>query len=444
MNSTKPRILLIAPTALDKRGQPIKQRRLHLPALTLPLLAALTPPEAEVRIVSETVEPIPYDEPWDLVGLTGMGSGIIRAWEIADEFRRRQVKVVLGGIAATLSGPELNLRHADAVVLGEAEESWPQAVHDFSAGRPKRVYAANGHAAIADLPVPRYELFNRRSIGFWRPVQATRGCPYTCSFCSITSFFQGTYRKRPIEQVIRDVRAAKRDGSRHIAFIDDNIGVDRHYCAALWEALIPERIIWMSQCSLQIAEQPELLRLAHRSGCRVLSFGIESVNPASLAGINKSWNHPERYDQAIRTIRAHGIEVSTEMMIGLDDDDASIFQRTYDFIMRNRIAVPRIHILTPIPGTRLWDDLQRAGRIVSTEFGRYSGGSVIFRPRHLDPEVLQAEYWSLYRRLFSWRGIVHRTLRNPARLGPLMRGLVLSVNLHYRDHVLRGICPGIV
>jgi radical SAM superfamily enzyme YgiQ (UPF0313 family) len=438
------RILLVGPTALDSRGEPIKQRKLHLPGLTLPMLAAVTPPHCRLRLVNETVEEIPFDEHWDLVGITGMGSGIVRAWQIADEFRRRGTTVVIGGIAASLLGAEVSLEHADAVVTGEAEETWPQLVSDFENNRLKPLYQMRRPPPIEQLPLPRYELMNRATLGFWRPVQATRGCPFTCNYCSITAFFKAGYRKRPVREVVRDVRAAKQSGTRYIAFIDDNIGVDFNYCAELWEALIPEKIIWISQCSLHIAERPDMLRLARQSGCRLLSFGIETTSPESLKTVDKEWNRPERYREAVATIRKHGIDVSTEMIIGLDGDDASVFQRTYDFIMDNQISVPRVHIMTPIPGTPLYEELKQEGRIVSEDFSRFSGGQVIYRPLHLKPDELQTGYWRLYENLFSWRAIKRRVAGNRASLGPYMRAFVLGVNLHYRRHVLNRICPGIV
>lgn len=438
------RVLLVSPTALDSRGRPIKQSRLHLPALTLPMLAAVTPPHVRLRLVSESVEEVPYEEPWDLVGITGMGTGIVRAWQIADEFRQRGRPVVIGGIAASLGDPEWTLAHADSLVQGEAEEIWPRVLDDAAAGRLQRIYRMEQPPPIDRLPLPRYDALDASRLGRWRPVQATRGCPFTCSYCSITAFFRQRYRKRPVEQVIRDVREAKRWGTRYIAFVDDNIGVDFDYCAHLWEALIPERILWMSQCSLQIADRPDMLALARRSGCRLLSFGIESTNAASLEGVNKAWNRPERYREAIRTIRRHGIDVSTEMIVGLDGDDASVFERTFQFIMQNRISVPRVHILTPIPGTPLYDELRREGRLLSDDFSRYTGAQIVFRPRQLAPDQLQAEYWALYERLFTWRAIVHRVWRNRAVLGPYMRALVWGVNVHYRNHIRHRISPGIV
>ncbi|NJD10527.1 MAG: B12-binding domain-containing radical SAM protein [Gemmatimonadetes bacterium] len=439
-----PRILLVAPTALDVRGRPIRQRRLYLPGLTLPMLAALTPPGYELRLVSQAVHAIPYHEHWDLVGITTMGSGLVESWRIADEFRRRGRTVVLGGIGATLLGPQGSAAHADAVVLGEAEELWPRLLADFAAGRLEAVYRAARLPPLDDLPVPRYDLLDRRKLGFWLPVQAARGCPFACDYCSVTAFFGHHYRKRPIAQVVRDVRAAGRLGIRRIAFIDDNIGVDWDYCGALWEALIPERITWMSQSSLHVADRPDLLRLARASGCTLLSIGIESTTPASLQLHGKHWHDPHHYDAAIRQIRAHGIDVSTEMIVGMEGDDPDVFRRTYDFIMRNEISVPRVHILTPIPGTPLFARLEQQGRMLTTDFGRYTGGQVVFEPRGIDAATLQQEYWLMYHRLFSVRGIIQRNRHNPAAQSPFMRAFLFGVNLHYRSHLRHGITPGIV
>jgi len=257
----------------------------------------------------------------------------------------------------------------------------------------------------------------------------------------VTAFFRQRYRKRPVGEVIRDVRAA---GTRHIAFIDDNIGVDWDWCAELWTALIRERVTWMSQCSLHIADRPDMLDLARRSGCRLLSVGIESVNPSSLVAHDKGWNRPERYGEAVDTIRGAGVEVSTEMMVGLEKDDSSVFEKTYSFLMDHEIAVPRIHIITPVPGTSLFQRMEQAGRIRIRDLSRYTGGQVTFTPAGIDPEMLQREYWRLYERLFTVAAILHRTWRNHASLPLLMRAFVLGVNFHYRGHIRRRITPGIV
>jgi radical SAM superfamily enzyme YgiQ (UPF0313 family) len=438
------KILLMGPTALDAKGQPIKQKKLHLPGLTLPLLAALTPKEHYVRLLCETVEDVPYDEHWDLIGITGMGSGLFRAWEIADEFRKRGVTVVMGGIAASLCEPQWSLAHADCLITGEAEHTWPQVIEDFRAGCLKEHYCMGKRPDINKLPVPRYDLMNRKKLGVWRPVQATRGCPFPCTFCSIQTYFERTYRKRDVAEVVRDVRAAKKSGSRFIGFIDDNIGVDWKYFEELMIALIPEKIIWMSQCSIHIADRPEMLELAYKSGCRLLSFGIESTNPKSLASIEKDFNKPVKYKEALDNIRGAGIDVSSEMIIGMDEDHEDVFDNTYNFIMDHRISTPRVHILTPVPGTPLYKELLATGRITSQDFSQFSGGTVVFKPKNISPHTLQTKYWDLYQKLFTYRAIGHRILGSPTFQNPMMRAFVLGVNLHYRHHIKHGITPGIV
>lgn len=443
--SSKPKVLLVAPTAMDYNGNPIKQRKLHLPALTLPMLAAITPKdEVELTLVSETSEEIPFDQHWDLVGLTGMGSGIARAYQIADQFREKNVPVVMGGIAASLCNPEWTLAHADTLVLGEAEDIWKDLITDFKAGRMKKIYRMQKAPDITQLPLPRYDMMNRKKLGIWRPVQATRGCPFPCSFCSIQTFFKRGYRKVPVENVIRDVRAAKRSGSRFIAFIDDNIGVDWKYVSQLWEALIPEKIIWMSQCSIHIADKPEMLELAYRSGCRLLSVGVETTNRKSLLTVQKDFNHPDKFKEQIKRVRQHGIDISTEMIIGMDADDHSIFQDTYDFIMNNKIAVPRVHILTPVPGTQLYKEMEAENRLISDDLRKYSGGKVVFQPKNFTIEELQENYWKLYDTLYTPMKILKRLSGSPRYLHPYMRAFLAGVNWHYRGHIKKRITPGIV
>ena len=201
----------------------------------------------------------------------------------------------------------------------------------------------------------------------------------------------------------------------------------------------------MSQCSLHIAERPDMLELAHRSGCRILSFGFETVNGANLKSIDKTWNPAGRYGTAIKTIRAHGIDISSEMMIGLDEDDESSFDATHDFVMENRISVPRVHILTPIPGTPLYDKIRAEGRLLADDdYASYTGGQIVFRPRRIEPNVLQTKFWEMYERLFSWKGILHRVGRNNARLEPYLSAFVFGINVHYRGHIQRRITPGII
>ncbi|HET6245134.1 MAG: radical SAM protein [Bacteroidetes bacterium] len=442
----KLRILLISPTGLDKEGKPIVQKKTYLPGLTMAQLSAHTPKDQfEVHTVCETSQPIPWDEQWDIVGLTGMGgAGVVRGYQIGDYFKAKGATVVMGGIAISLFEDSWTRPHCNVIINGEAEETWPRFLQDYLRGEVKDTYDMEKVPDVNCFPVPDYQAFDAKYYGFWRPVQATRGCPFPCTFCSISQFFKRSYRKRPVEQVIRDVRAAKASGSKYIAFIDDNIGVDFNYCKELWTALIPEKIIWISQCSLQIAKDDEMLKLAYKSGCRILSFGIETINEASLVHIDKEWNEPKQYDKAFANIRAQGIEISTEMILGLDGDDETVFEKTFDFLMRNNIALPRMYILTPVPGTPMYRQLEDEGRIFDYDIQKYVGGSAVFHPKGMSAETLQQGYWKLYEKLYSRKNIYKRLKANPAGLGPFLRLFVLGTNVVYRNHINRGITPGIV
>jgi radical SAM superfamily enzyme YgiQ (UPF0313 family) len=440
----KPSVLLVSPTALDYDGAPIKQRKLYLPGLTLLSLAAVTPDDVDVTLVDEPVHELPLDRHWDLVGLTGMGSGLKRAWQIADLFRKRGSKVVIGGIATTLCPQEWSAPHADSLVLGEAEQTWPRLIADFLSGHLKACYPMTERPDVASLSRPPYHLMSEAEKGLWRPVQASRGCPFPCQFCSIQAFFERGYRKRPVERIVEDVRAAKATGSRHIAFIDDNIGVDWEFFADLMRALVPEKIVWASQCSLHIADKPDMLDLAYRSGCRILSFGLESVNPASVASVEKTFNEPARFPELLGRVRDHGIVASTEMIVGMEGDTEATFEHTYRFIMENRVALPRLYILTPVPGTGMYREFEAEGRIFNHDLGDYNGGKCVFRPRGLTAEALQEGYWKLYGSLYTYGAIARRMRGVPKGTGPSLRAFILATNLHYRGHVRQRITPGIV
>lgn len=440
----KPSVLLVSPAALDYEGVPIKQNKLYLPGLTLLALAAVTPDEVDVTLVQEPIHELPLDRHWDLVALTGMGSGLKRAWQLGDLFRKRGSKVVIGGIAATLCPREWSAPHADSLVLGEAEKTWPRVIDDFLAGHLQECYPMTERPDVATLPPPPYHLMSEGEKGLWRPVQATRGCPFPCQFCSIQAFFERGYRKRPIARILEDVRAARATGSRYITFIDDNIGVDWQFFADLMEALVPEQIIWASQCSLHIADRPDMLALAYRSGCRILSFGLESVNPASVASVDKTFNQPARYAELLGRIRDHGIVVSTEMIVGMEGDTEATFEHTYRFLMDNRVPLPRLYIMTPVPGTGMYREFAAEGRIFNHDLADYNGGKCVFRPRGMSAQTLQESYWKLYESLYTYPAIARRMRGVPRDASLPLRGFILATNLHYRGHVRRRITPGIV
>lgn len=435
------KVLLVSPTLPRADGSLVKQHRLILPALNLAVLAALTPDDWEVELVYEPIEPVPLDTDADLIGISGMGIGLWRGLALADAFRARGKKVVVGGPMATLV-PERVLERADAVCVGDAEAVWERILRDFERGALARVY--RGERSAPSFPVPRYDLLARKRIGAFLPVQVGRGCPHRCEFCSIAAAYGGHYHRRELADVVRDVRAARSLGFRKVLLLDDNVAADRAYALRLFAEVERLGVEWMGQCALSIAAAPELLAAAARSGCTTLSFGLESLNQESLDGVGKRFARADEYQAALAAVRAAGIEVSTEMILGLDGDGEDTFARTAAFVLENRIALPRFYVLTPVDGTPLHARLRSEGRILDEDPGRYDAATVVFRPARMSPEALQRGYWAVYERVFTPSAILRRVLGGAVRrsLGWVL--FLLLVNFHYRRHVRRRICPGMV
>jgi radical SAM superfamily enzyme YgiQ (UPF0313 family) len=448
------KVLIVSTTLVRDNGALLKQGRLWLPALNIALLAALTPPDWEAEILYETIEDIPWDTDADLVALSCMGIGLVRGLQIAAEFRARGKTVVIGGPMASIA-PDKVAAHCDAVCVGDAEQLWETILRDFERGSLQPLYSDQPRLAcldaegkrvhpLAGIPVPRYDLMIEKKIGYWLPVLVGRGCPHHCEFCSIHAYYEGRYLRRPVAEVVRDVAAVKSLGVSNILLIDDNIGSDPRYAMALCRVLKPLGIRWMGQCTLTLGHRPDLLAEMAASGCRTLSVGLESVNQASLDSVGKLFAHTDEYERMLGAFSAAGIDVSSEMILGMDGDGPDTFARTADFILRNRIRVPRFYVLTPIPGTPLHARMAREGRILDDDYGHYTAARAVFMPRGLTPAQLDAGYWRLYEQVFSFANIGRRFLARPDPRRLLHTLFLLGVNLHYRGQIKRRICPGVL
>lgn len=445
------KVLILSSTILRSDGGLLKQGRLWLPALNVALLAALTPPDWEPEILYETVEDVPWETDADVVAISGMGVGLWRGLQIADEFRRRGKTVIVGGPMASLV-PELVQERCDAVCVGDAETLWEPLLRDFEEGSLKPSYTnlprlrALGEGCVHSLPgipMPRYDLMVEKPIGFWLPVLVGRGCPHRCEFCSIQTHYAGRYLRRPVDDVVRDAEAVRSLGIRRVLLIDDNLGADPAYALELFDRLKGLGIRWMGQCALTVARRPDLVRAMAESGCTTISCGLESVNQESLEGVGKRFARVEEYEKLLGVLRRHGIDVSSEMILGLDGDGPDVFARTAEFVLRNRIRAPRFYLLTPVPGTPLYERLEREGRIVDRDFSHYTAAKAVFEPRGLSAAELEAGYWSLYERVFSIPNILRRFgVRIPNGFLPCL--FLLGANFHYRSHIRKRICPGIV
>ncbi len=446
MGSPRPRryrLLLIQPTQMGEDGRPCKQRRIYLPGLVFPLLAAMAPEHWDVRVQIEVVDDVDLDADVDLVGIGTMGYAIFRGVEIARHFRRRGIPVFMGGYMASLVS-EMALEHVDSVVIGDAERSFPRLLEDFErTGRLRPIYDEPVDD-LAGLPLPRYELLTDKPIGSMLPVQAGRGCPHQCAFCSIACIYRGRYLARPVDEVLRDIRRVRELGFRSFYLLDDNIVANPGFLDELCERIAPLGMTWSSQCSIQLAHDERLLHRVAASGCEILSLGIESITQEGLGRLGKDWLRVDDHVALLGRIQRAGIMPSTEMMVGTDGDTVESIRATADFVRQTRIPIPRFYILTPMPGTDLYRRLRDAGRLVTEDYTLYNGSRAVHRPEHITPEELTEAYWRLYRDVFRRRHIAHRTVLNPwfARR-PRLAAFSLAVNLHYRRYVVRRVPPNI-
>ncbi len=404
-------LLLISPAAQNSLVG--KDFTFQLPVLGLLKVAALTPSSWQTTIVDEKMEPVKLDSEADLVGITAMTTTAPRAYEIADHFRSRGIKVVLGGMHASAL-PDEALRHCDSVVVGEAEELWPGLLADFDRHSMRPVYRhENGVPSLRNLPVPNWELYRDKPYLPVHFVETTRGCPLDCEFCAVTTAFGGRYRNRPLEEVIAELHSLRPFQGRFILkncvfFVDDNIISNRAYARELLPRLTDFRLKWFSHASMNIAKDQEMLELCHRSGCIGLFIGFETFSTENLRTVGKRLNHPEEYYEIAQRIHDYGIGIDASFVFGLDADDEGVFDRTLEFIERAKIEVPYYSILTPYPGTRFNQRLAQEGRILTRDWSLYDTSHVVFRPRMLTVDQLLAGYYRVIKESFSWRSILAR------------------------------------
>lgn len=363
----KKKILLVNPAFKGSMHSNIKV--LAIPPLNLAMIARYTPERFDVQLVDEAVEDLDFDSPADLVGITCMTPLAPRAYEIAGEFKKRGVPVVMGGIHASYMQDEA-LRYVDAVVSGEAETTWPQLLEDFENGRMQKVYAVSEQPDIENLQPPRRDLLHGKY--FVDTVQTGRGCPINCNFCSVTAFNGPRYRLRSIDSVIEEIKQIK---SKRIFIVDDNIvGAGNKYIRRtreLFTRLKECNKEWGAQTCLNIVEHEDLLTLARESGCRALLIGFESIDADSLNHMHKPVNlrpNTKNFSEAIKKIHDHGIAIIGCFIFGADTQTKDVFRRTVDFALANDIDAIQMTLETPLPGTAFYRQMVEEKRLLLTNY----------------------------------------------------------------------------
>ena len=440
-----------------------ERRMIWFPKLSLPVIAAYTPPGWDVKLVDEAVQDIDFDEPCDLVGISVMSCYAPRAYEISAEFRKRGKKVVLGGVHPTFC-PEEALRYCDTIVCGEAEDLWPQVVADFEAGTMKRLYRMDQFPNLDKYKSPRIELLSPDSYMTRHCTFTTRGCHFDCEFCSVSPFNGKTTRRRPVPEVIAEMKRVKEwirsglvermsQGSLRealtlsmriwagleedsiVAFVDDLHNSHRAYCRELWQAMKSLNIKWGCQSTMFLGDDRDMVKLAADSGCVSVFVGLESISEDSLDETNKGFNQVRKFEDQIKMFHDHGIMVNPGIVFGFDNDDESVFESTLEFLIRNRVELAYFNILTPLPGTALFDRYEREGRIFDRDWAKYDGKHVVFHPRRMTPEQLQEGFFWANHHLYSWPSIGRRLLHSHQRLVPRF-----LMNKQFRNLVKRS-CP---
>ena len=456
--SRMPSLYLVSPSHRLGNGQLVKTTRYWTSGLTMPALKALTPKEWDVTIVDELVGEVDLDRACDVVGIGAMGPQIGRAYELADAFRARKKKVVLGGPFVSLAPHEKSLEHADAIVVGEAEQTWARCLGDMAAGRGGGIYRADDFVSLGgrtlskamngrgmserardvfsdvdyqDLQLVRWDKWKTSAayrVYFHWPLMFSRGCPHPCSYCAVQSFYERSYRTRKVDAVIDDVRRIKALGGKNLLFLDDNPIADADAAKELFRRLIPEKIKWSSQCTIEIARDPELLSLAAKSGCVALSIGFESNDDAVLSGLKKRFNRASRYAVDLAALSKNGIQVIALMMLGMDGQDTTVFEKTLRFLVDEKVSLVKLFTPAPYPGTPFYDEMDKAGRILEKDWGRYDYGSLLVTPMGMDGTTLREGFDRTYKSFYTLPSIAKRMLRVP-RKNPVEHMAYLVANL---------------
>jgi radical SAM superfamily enzyme YgiQ (UPF0313 family) len=435
--------LTIVHPCIGRRAGEDYIRTWQMEALPAATLAGLTPRDVQIRFYDDRMEPVPFDEPTDLVAISVETYTAKRAYQIASEFRKRRIPVVMGGFHATLCPDEV-AQHAEAVVCGEAETLWPRVIDDARHGRLEKFYRQMERPSLMDLKPDRSIFQGKRYLPIGL-VEAGRGCHFKCDFCAIQTVFKSTQTRRPADRIVAEIEPLKRE-RKLFFFVDDNITSNIDQAKEFLRALIPLRIRWVSQSSINAAHDEEFLDLLTRSGCQGVLIGFESLDAQNLKDMNKSFNTMRGgFDKALSNLARHRIRVYGTFIFGYDRDTSESFNRTVEFARDQSLYIAAFNHLTPFPGTPLYARLAAQGRLLYERWwldDRYAYNQIPFRPAGMSPNELQQNCLAARRSFYSWPSIFQRGLARVNRSDPFMwRNFYLINALHRKDVSLRDHYP---
>ena len=384
-----------------------KTRKRSVVNLTLPYLAALAPTEWDVELIDEQLTDLDFNAPVDVAAISTWTMTSLRAYEIADRFRERGVTVLMGG-PHTFFHEEEAAEHCDAVGAGEGEVIWPAMLEDAAVGRLKRFYRADKPHALEHLPLPRYELIDPAQYGRFKTysVQSSRGCPFKCEFCSERLYLGHTYRYRPVRDVVEEIKFTK---AKMILFADSNFAGNVPHSMELMEALIPLRLRWSALWSAHLCRNDRFLDLAKKSGLLHVNIGMESLDPETLASMNKKANRAGEYEQILKGLRKRGISYSLNFIFGWDTETEDVFDTTLAFLKKNKVPAAYFNILTPDKGTMLYDRMKEERRITDIDaMGRWPGDKCYIKPKNFSAETLEKRVREMHKSFYSYSSMLAR------------------------------------
>ena len=395
--------------------------------LTATALAALVPAELnfDISVADESIGQNPIQQNIDLVAISCLTGTCLRAYQIADHYRKLNIPVVLGGVHVTLL-PEEAKKHADAIITGFAEKTWPALLRDFVAGNMQANYNDENYE-FKEMPIPRRDLQKRTGYMIPNVVSATRGCLGTCDFCSVYAAHFG-WHKRPVNEVIDEIRNIP---SKKIVFNDVSMGEDMEHFKELLKAMAPLKKSWGGLVSTKVFNDPEIPGLLQKSGCVYLLIGIESLNDYSLRRINKGFNKLSEYKRIIDLMHSHNIVLMGCFIFGFDEDDKHIFEKTLDFVNDYKVDIPRYAIYTPYPKTEAFNRLKSENRLLHEYWQHYDTQHVVFQPKQMTPEELDKGFIWAYEKTFTLTSSFMRTVRT-SRNFPITFGGNMAYNIYIK------------
>ncbi|HZW04397.1 MAG TPA: radical SAM protein [Anaerolineaceae bacterium] len=377
------------------------------PPLGLATLAGYLSEDDEVIIQDEHVETLDLTDEPDLVVIQVYITSAYRAYRLADHYRQKGAFVCLGGLHVT-SLPEEARQHADTIFIGPGEDTWPAFLKDYREGHPARVYRSQNRTLIG-LPPIRRDLIARHLYLVPNSIVVSRGCPYTCDFCYKEAFFKGgkSFYTQTIDDALAEI---ERLPGRHLYFLDDHLFGNPRFAASLFDAMRGMGRLWQAAGTVKSVLQPNLLEKAAASGLRSLFVGFETLNPLNLQSQHKLQNLNRDYNAAIRRLHDLGVMINGSFVFGMDDDDESVFDRTVDWAIHQGIETATFHILTPYPGTALYERMAAEGRVTSSNWDLFDTRHVTFQPAKMNAETLETGYWRAYRQFYRWDSIFQSAL----------------------------------